>query len=408
MALLLLNAGSSSLKFTVLDPAGQRVRARGVLDWGDSPGRYTFESEGAPPRSETVAWSGFSAAVRRAVRDVQQAGAAGKDLAAIDAVVHRVVHGGTRFREPVRLTAEVRAALSRLAELAPLHNPSSLETIDSALKELPEVPHVAVFDTAFHATLPPEAFTYPLPAAWTETWELRRFGFHGLSCAYSTGRAAEMLGRPPRGLRLVIAHLGNGASVTAVANGRSVDTSMGFTPLEGLMMGERSGSIDPGLLLHLQLRCGVSAAELEDKLNHASGLRGVSGVSSDMRKVMNASRAGDRRAALALAIFAHRVRQAIGSMAATLGGVDALVFTGGIGEHAGEIRADVCEGLGCLGLELDARLNAKARPDAVVSSAASSGTILVIEAREDLVMAREATACLRRKATPRPRSIRAV
>jgi acetate kinase len=292
------------------------------------------------------------------------------------------------------VTAEVREALAELSGLAPLHNPSSLEAIDAALVELPEVPHVAVFDTAFHATLAPEAFTYPLPMEWTEGLGLRRFGFHGLSHSYSAGRAVELLGRGAEGLRLVIAHLGNGASVTAVANGRSVDTTMGFTPMEGLMMGTRSGSVDPGLLLHLLLACGFSAATLDQGLNHASGLVGVSGVSSDLRQVAEASRSGNPRATLALAIFAHRARQAVGAMAVTAGGVDALVFTGGIGEHSVEMRAAVCSGLSCLGLELDASLNAAARPDAVVSSPGSPGAILVVEAREDITMARAAAACL--------------
>jgi acetate kinase len=311
----------------------------------------------------------------------------------IDAVVHRFVHGGARFRKAVRLSPGIREALDGLTELAPLHNPTSLRLLDAAGAALPEVPQVVTFDTAFHTTLEPEAFTYPLPLEITEPRALRRFGFHGLSCAYSASRVAELLGHPP-GLRLVVAHLGQGASVTAIADGRSVDTTMGFTPLEGLMMGTRSGSVDPGLLLHLQRRGGMSAADLESLLNHDSGLLGVSGLASDMRVLLDAAQRGDGRASLAIRMFVHRARQAIGAMAVTLGGVDALVFTGGIGEHAATVRAAIGEGLGCLGLELDPALNESVRPDAIVSSAASKGRILVITAREDVAMAREARACL--------------
>jgi acetate kinase len=374
MALLILNAGSSTLKFSVLDPSDGRVVTQGVVD------------------TETPA--SLAPAVRRIVADARPVEHRDSAAWAIDGVVHRVVHGGTRFTEAVRVTPDVRTALNGLSDLAPLHNPPSLAVIDAAFDALPDVSHVAVFDTAFHTTLSAEAFTYPLPTALNERWGLRRFGFHGLSHAYGAERAATMLGRSSEGLRVIVAHLGNGASVTAIKDGRSVDTSMGFTPLEGLMMGTRSGSVDPGLLLHLQLRCGISAETLDQLLNHESGLVGVSGVSSDMRKVLAARRAGDPRATLAAAVFVHRARQAIGAMAVTLGGVDALVFTGGIGEHSDEIRAGICEGLSCLGLELDQPVNASAQPDAVLSTHASRGRILVVTAREDLMMARAAARLL--------------
>jgi acetate kinase len=252
------------------------------------------------------------------------------------------------------------------------------------------VPQVAVFDTAFHATIPPAGRTYALPYAWTTDWGLRRYGFHGISHAYCAGRAAEMLRRDPaRGLRLVICHLGNGCSVSAVRDGTCRETSMGFTPLEGLMMGTRSGSVDPGLLLHVLRRKGVSAEQLDQVLNHESGLLGVSGVASDMRQVLAAAAAGNPRAELALEIFALRVRQTVGAMTATLGGIDALVFTAGVGEHAAEVRARACAGLECLGLELDPTANAQCRPDADVATAGSRGRILVIATREELVIMRE-------------------
>lgn len=390
--MLVLNAGSSSLKFSVVDRGLNRVLISGAVDFASRPARYTIEAEKAPRRSEDVVWADVADAVPQVVSDVQEA-VAGHRSTAIDAVVHRVVHGGSRFVRPVRVTSDVRDELAGIAELAPLHNPVSLLTIDTALETLPDVPHVAVFDTAFHSTLLPESATYPLPAAITQRFQLRRFGFHGLSHAYCSGRAAELL--QPAGIarRLAIAHLGHGASITAVRDGRSIDTTMGFTPLEGLMMGTRSGSVDPGLLLHL-LNHGVSVDALDRMLNHESGLLGVSGISADMREILAAAHAGHTRAQLAVRLFAHRARQAIGALAVTLGGLDALVFTGGIGEHSAEVRAAICDGLECLGLELHPVRNASATPDAFVSSETSRVPILVVASREDLMMAREAAQCL--------------
>jgi acetate kinase len=365
MRLLILNAGSSSLKYSVIETLDERVSVQG-------------QSSGQPN-------------VRGILDDVRSKLAA-RGTGDVERVVHRVVHGGTRFTQAVRITHAVRADLNELTELAPLHNPPSLAIIDASMELMPDVPHLAVFDTAFHTTLPPQAYTYPLPHEWNERWGLRRFGFHGLSHAYGAQRAAQMLNRPQDGTRVIVAHLGNGSSVTAVSNGRSLDTSMGFTPLEGLMMGTRSGTIDPGLLLHLQLRLGISAEALQHSLNHSSGLLGVSGVSSDMREVAEAAGRGDDRARLAIAIFVHRARQAIGAAAVTLGAVDALVFTGGIGEHSAEVRAAVSDGLSCLGLEIDVDANAAATPDAFVSKRASRSAILVITAREDVMMARAVSA----------------
>jgi len=304
------------------------------------------------------------------------------------AVGHRVVHGG-QFTSSVRITPEIRSRISALADLAPLHNPPSLETLAAAEAELPGVPHVAVFDTAFHATLPPEARTYPVPEKWTRDWGIRRFGFHGLSHAYCARRAAELLGQPADELRLVICHLGHGCSASAVRGGRCVDTTMGFTPLEGLMMATRSGSIDPGIVLHVQQHHGLTAEQLESALNRESGLLGVSGISADMRQVLAASKGGHTQAQLALGIFAHRVRQAIGALAVTMGGTDALVFTAGVGEHASEVRESICAGLDCLGLELDAQANTVCRPDTDVARPGSRGRILVIATREDITMLRE-------------------
>jgi acetate kinase len=289
----------------------------------------------------------------------------------------------------VEITTEVHERIKALSDLAPLHNPPSLETLQAAKLELPGAQHVAVFDTAFHATMPQEAWNYPVPNHWTQDWAIRRYGFHGLSHAYCSRRAAEMLGEPIDKLRLVICHLGHGCSAAAVQHGRSVDTTMGFTPLDGLMMGTRSGSIDPGIVLHLEQHHGMGAAEIERALNHESGLLGVSKVSADMREVLSAAAADNAQAKLALAIYVHRVRQAIGALTVTMGGIDALVFAAGVGEHASQVRAAICDGLECLGLELDAKANATCKPDADIARTGLRGRIFVIATREDVTMLEE-------------------
>jgi acetate kinase len=364
MNVLVLNAGSSSLKFSLLDAVTEATLDDGSID---QP-------------------ADIAAGVKSAIGQVRQSGRP------IDAVAHRVVHGGTRFTQAVRVLPEVKRAIADLDELAPLHNPPGLKAIEAAEAELPGVPHVACFDTAFHATLPPEAFTYPVPHQWTAEWGVRRFGFHGLSHAYCSRRAAEMLG--PAG-RIVVAHLGNGCSLAAVRDGRSVDTTMGFTPLDGLMMGTRSGSVDPGVLSYVQAKHGLTAGQVDHALNHESGLLGVSGVSSDLRRVKDASRAGNARAELALDIFIHRVAQGVAAMTASLGGLDALVFTAGIGEHAKGIRAAVCERLGFLGLAIDAAKNTGCKPDADVSADAATVRVLVIHTREDVTAVREVASLLK-------------
>jgi acetate kinase len=376
---LLLNAGSSSLKCTLLEAAGRAVVGRASADWAGTVARYACE-RGGRSTAEEVAWRGHTAAVRRALSDLLP-----ERSPPLAAVGHRIVHGGA-FSAPVRISPEVRARIAALAELAPLHNPPGLDTLGAAQAALPDVPHVAVFDTAFHASLPPRAHTYAIPARWASEYGIRRYGFHGLSHAYCSRRAAELLGRPLETLRLVICHLGHGCSAAAVRGGRSVDTTMGFTPLEGLMMATRSGSLDPGIVLHLQRRHGLSAKEVEEALNDASGLLGVSGVSGDMREVLAAAHAGDARARLAVEVYTHRVRRAIGALAATLEGLDAVVFTAGVGENSAEIRAECCRGLAFLGLELDAGANGRARPDADVALPGSRVRALVIATREDLTM----------------------
>lgn len=310
----------------------------------------------------------------------------------VDAVAHRVVHGGPLFRDPVVIDADVRAAIERLEPLAPLHNRPALTGIDAAARALPDLPHVAVFDTAFHATIADVAATYAVPRQWREAWGVRRFGFHGLSVEWSAGRALELLGRPAR---LVVCHLGGGCSVTAVVDGRSADTTMGFSPLEGIPMTTRSGSVDPGALLYLLRERGLTPAELDDALNERSGLAALSGRRS-VREIVPAAEAGDADAALALDVFVHRLAQAVAAMAAAAGGMDAVVFTAGIGENSPLVRERTCTRLAFLGLRFDEGRNDTGEPDCDVAAADSPVRALVIRAREELVAARAARATLRR------------
>jgi acetate kinase len=303
-----------------------------------------------------------------------------------EAVGHRVVHGGARFLEPVMLDEEVKKAVRELSALAPLHNEPALEAIEAAQRALPDIPHFAVFDTAFHATLPEEAAIYAVPRHWTEEWGVRRYGFHGLSVQW----AAERVPVP----RLVVCHLGGGCSVTAVRDGRSVETTMGFSPLEGVPMTTRSGSVDPGALLYLLRERGLTVPDLDHALEHESGLKGLSGRSGDVRELEEAEAAGDEPARLALAVYVHRIAAAVAASAAALDGVDALVFTAGVGEHSAAIRARVCERLGFLGVALDPDANASAAPDADVAAGSSPVRVHVIGAREELVIARAVHALL--------------
>lgn len=311
----------------------------------------------------------------------------------IDAVGHRVVHGGPRYRESTRLTPEVRAAIARQVEFAPSHNRFELEAIETVDRVLgSNVPQIAVFDTGFHATLEPAAYVYPGPYGWLEQG-IRRFGFHGISHRYAAGRAAQMLAKDPQELRLIVCHLGNGASLAAIRGGKSVDTTMGFTPLDGLMMGTRPGSIDPGILVYLVRHCGYTAEQMDEILNRESGLLGVSGVSGDMREILDAQ-AGNPRAQLAFDVYTHRLVREVGAMLAVLGGLDALVFTAGIGENCPPLRAAVCGQLGFLGLKLDAAKNAALQLDQDVADPSSKVRVLVIRAEEEWEIAKECRAIL--------------
>jgi acetate kinase len=361
---LVANAGSSSLKLSLLDEDDRTLAAREL----EAPG------EGVDADELSAALDG--------------------GLADADVVGHRIVHGGERYRAAVRIDPGVEAELRALADLAPLHQAKSLAALDAVTAALPALPAVACFDTAFHATLPPAAATYALPLAWRERYGIRRYGFHGLSHAWVARRAPVLLGRDSAGLRLVSAHLGAGASLCAISGGRSIDTTMGFTPLEGLVMATRSGSVDPGLLLWLLEHEALSEAEMAHALEHESGLRGLAGT-ADMRALLSRAQAHEPSAQLGLDVYLHRLRAAIAAMVASLHGIDALIFTGGVGSRAPLVRELAVDGLDFLGLAIDRGANAEAADDADVSLAGAGARTLVITAREDLEIARQCRAVMR-------------
>jgi acetate kinase len=354
---LVVNAGSSSLKLRVLDPQDEVVAAE------DLPPLEGPETDDA---------------VQKAIGS----------FGSIDAVGHRIVHGGSDFRTAVIVDDEVERRLRALVDLAPLHLPGSLAALAAVRAALPQAPAVACFDTAFHGHLPAAAATYALPTEWRRRWDLRRFGFHGLSHASASRRAAQLMGRPVERIRIVTCHLGAGASLAAVLHGRSVDTTMGFTPLEGLVMATRSGSVDPGLVLWLLEHGGMQPSEVAAALEERSGLAGLAGT-PDMRRVLELEAAGDENARLAIDVYLHRLRAGIAAMAAAMDGLDCLVFTGGVGENAPPIRLRAASGLGFLGVGVDEARNDAVRPDAEVTADGPGVRTFVIRAREDVEIARE-------------------
>jgi acetate kinase len=362
---LVLNAGSATLKATVLDLPHREPRFDRTVEWSSAAG----DEAGA-------AVGGILEAI----------GTAGVGLDSIRVVGHRVVHGGERFGAPTAIDDDVLAGLDAVAELAPLHDPIAITTIRATREQLPDIPQVADFDTAFHATMPAVARRYPVPNDWVTKHGIRRFGFHGLSVEWSAGRVAELLDRPAIDLRLVVAHLGGGCSVTAVDRGRSIDTSMGLTPMEGLMMATRAGSIDPGIVFRL-LRDGLTADEIERGLDHGSGLHGVGG-SGDMRQLLERAASGDERANLAIDLFVRRAVAGVAACATALPAVDALVFTGGIGEHAKSVRGRICDGLRMIGVPSVG--SGDGDGDAVLAHDPSGVAVLRVHAREDLVIAEHA------------------
>ncbi|MGH3353655.1 MAG: acetate/propionate family kinase, partial [Nocardioides sp.] len=362
MRILTVNAGSSSLKLSVMD-GDRKLRSSTVEHWED-------EKDLDPLRDflhdETARQEG-----------------------PLEAVGHRVVHGGPDLTEPTRIDDATLAQIEAAADLAPLHNTRALAGIRAARQLAPELPDVACFDTSFHTSLPLAARTYALPREWNRRWHLRRYGFHGLSHSYAVRRAAELVDRSPVDLRIVSCHLGSGASLAAVRDGLPVDTTMGLTPTEGLVMATRSGSLDPGLLMWVLRDTDVGPEELDDVLEHHAGLKGLSGTSGDMREVLHARDQGDQDAATAFDVFVHSLRREIGGMAAGAGGLDLLVFTGGIGEHVPAVRTAAAEGLGHLGVRIDQAKNAEADADLDISGEGASVRTLVVSASEETEIARE-------------------
>jgi acetate kinase len=398
MNILVLNGGSSSLKATL------RALPEGTLpdrppdplwdaqvDWGRHPGKAQIRVRSTSGTVENeIAIQSQADVLRPVIESIWSGPAKALDgPRQIAAIGHRVVHGGIAFQKTARITADVRAEIRKYCEFAPEHNRLELEAIEESEKIFgSEATQIAVFDTAFHTTMPEAAVVYPGPFEWYEKG-VRRYGFHGISHQYASRRAAAILGRDAAGLRLVSCHLGNGASLAAVKDGKSVDTTMGFTPLEGLMMGTRSGSIDPGILIYLVRHKGFRADELDRLLNRESGLKGVSGISGDMREILAAIDQGDPRARLAFDVYTHRLCREIGGMVVALGGLDGLVFTAGIGENCAPLRAVVCEKLAFLGVRLDPGKNGHPEMDTDIAAAESAVRVLVIRADEDWEIARE-------------------
>lgn len=388
---LVLNAGSSSLKYRLLDGRSGVARASGTVERiGEDSGTLTH-SVGGEDHTEERHVADFEDALRSALDAFERHGPAiePRDLAAVG---HRVVHGGDLFAEPVVVDDRLLATVEELVPLAPLHNPANLEGLRVAVRLFPEVPQVAVFDTAFHQTMPEHAYTYAVPLAWRERHRIRRYGFHGTSYAFVSRRAAELLDRPVEETNLVVLHLGNGASAAAVRGGRSVDTSMGLTPLEGLVMGTRSGDLDPAIHGHLHRELGWSLEEIDRALYRDSGLRGLSGV-NDFRELTRRSEAGDEAAALAFDVYAYRVRKYVGAYYAALGELHAVVFTGGVGQHSAALRTAALTGLDRLGIVLDpVRNDAPAADGRLVSADGSAVAVLVVPTDEEWEIARQALA----------------
>jgi acetate kinase len=396
MKILVINCGSSTLKFQLIETDGDAARrlARGIVDRIGGRANIDFAPAEGEPRQETAAVGDHDQATRQVLAWLESVSL----LGALDGVGHRVVHGGDRFLEPTLIDDEVVAAIEALTDLAPLHNAPSLRAIRAARAVLGAgAPMVATFDTAFHRTLPERASRYAIPLELADRHRIRRYGFHGLAHRYMTERYAAISATPLEQVKLVTLQLGNGCSATAVEGGRSVDTSMGFTPLEGLMMGTRSGDVDPSLAGYLARREGVDIEEAEAWLNTRSGLLGVSGRSSDMRELLDAEAGGDERAALAVDMFCYRVRKYVGAYLAGLGGANAVIFGGGIGENAPLVRARICAGMGWCGLTLDEERNARTvGSEERISTDDSRVHAYVISVDEAAVIARDTVRCLRR------------
>lgn len=392
MKILVLNCGSSSVKYKLIDTDAEKTLAEGGVEKIGLPdGFLKFKRPDGSKEIKELGHIDHRQAVQ-AILDILTDPKEGciKSFSEIDAVGHRVVHGGEKFNKSVLITDEVIQQVKDCYPLAPLHNPANITGIEAITSLMPGVPQVGMFDTAFHQTMPAKSYMYPLPYKYYLEDGVRRYGFHGTSHRYVSARAAEFLGRDIKNLKMVTCHIGNGGSITAVLDGKSVDTSMGLTPTEGLMMGTRVGDVDPGVITFLMEKHSLNAKEIQTLINKESGVLGVSGISNDMREIEAADNAGDQRAHLALEIYEQRIIKYIGAYAAEMGGLDVIVFTGGVGENQTGVRKNVCAPLGFMGVELNEELNAKTRgTETLISTPASKVAVVVIPTDEELMIARD-------------------
>ena len=393
MNVLVINCGSSSLKFQLINSESEAVLAKGLCERIGIDGRLTYQPAGGEKNVSEKAMPTHTEAIQFVIDALTDADTGVvKSLDEIGAVGHRVVHGGEKFAKSVVVTPEVKAAIAECNDLAPLHNPANLIGIEACESLMPGTPQVVVFDTAFHQTMPEKAYMYGLPYEYYEKNKVRRYGFHGKSHSFVSKRVAEIVGKPYNATKTIVCHLGNGASVSAVLNGESVDTSMGLTPLEGLVMGTRSGDIDPAIMEFIAKKENLDIAGIMNVLNKKSGVEGVSGVSSDFRDLEAAAKAGNKRAELAIDVFAYRVAKYVGAYTAAMNGVDNIVFTAGIGENCALVRTKVCSYLGYLGITIDEEANGKRGEEIVISTPDSKVKVLVVPTNEELAIARETVA----------------
>ncbi|WP_352419973.1 acetate kinase [Proteiniborus sp.] len=391
MKILVINCGSSSLKYQLIDMSNEYVLAKGLAERiGIEGSRIKHKPTGKEDVIIEKPMSNHKVALEIVLDSIVDSNyGVIKSMDEISAVGHRVVHGGEKFSESVIIDDDVMKAIRDCVELAPLHNPPNITGIEACKELMPNTPMVAVFDTAFHQTMTPDNYIYPIPYDYYEKYKIRRYGFHGTSHKYVSLRAAEILGKDIKDLNIVTCHLGNGSSVCAVQGGKSMDTSMGFTPLEGLAMGTRSGDIDPAIIPFIMDKENMTFEEANDMLNKKSGVLGISGLSSDFRDLEIATEEGNERAKLAIDVFVNRVKKYVGAYVATMCSIDALVFTAGIGENSGYIREKVCEGLECLGIKIDPELNNVRGKEAQLNKDLTSTAILVIPTNEELMIARD-------------------
>lgn len=388
MNILVINCGSSSLKYQIIETEKEELICKGLIELSGDTSTFAYTKTGCDKIKKTVPLADHTAGVELIIKTITdpEVGCI-KDLSEIGAVGHRMVHGGEDFASSALVTDEVMEACRANADLAPIHNPANIAGIEACKKVMPDVPMAVVFDTAFHQTMPPEAYLYAIPYEYYTDYKIRKYGFHGTSHLFVSQEAAKVLGKKPEEVKVITCHIGNGGSCAAVEYGKCIDTSMGLTPIDGLVMGTRCGDIDPSVVTHLMHKLNVSADEVLDILNKKSGFLGVSGVSNDCRFVEEAAAEGNERAALAMKLFTRRVRGYIGNYLAQLNGADALVFTAGIGENDANVRADICEGLTNLGFKIDPERNHNR--ETIISTDDSEVTIMLIPTNEELVIARD-------------------